>query len=101
MGGAKTHRVPAGDGAWTRRVEALAGALAGHKGEASVVLADQFVRYSLLAHNATLKTPSSGWRSRTIASARCTARAAAEWEINVTETAPHGRRVSPAHWIAR
>jgi len=96
VSGAKTIEIPAGDGSWTAPVEALAAALAGKKGEAAVVLADQFVRYSLLAHNATLKTPEQ-WtalathRFNTLHGPR-----AAEWQINVTETAPLGPRLACA-----
>jgi hypothetical protein len=96
ISGAKTIELAAGDGSWTAPVEALAAALAGQKGEAAVVLADQFVRYSLLAHNATLKT-SEQWlalaqhRFNTLHGPR-----AAEWQVNVTETAPLGPRLACA-----
>jgi len=96
VSGANTIEIPAGDGSWSAPVEALAAALAGRKGEAAVVLADQFVRYSLLAHNATLKTAEQ-WtalathRFNTLHGPR-----AAEWQINVTETAPLGPRLACA-----
>ncbi len=96
VSGAKTIEIPAGDGSWSAPVEALAAALAGHKGEAAVVLADQFVRYSLLADNATLKTAEQ-WtalathRFNTLHGPR-----AAEWQINVTQTAPMGPRLACA-----
>jgi len=57
ISGAKTVDVANGDGSWTAPVEALSAVLAGGKGEAALVLADQFVRYSLLAYNEALKTP--------------------------------------------
>ena len=55
--GAKSVDLPANDGSWAAPAEALGAALAGHKGTAAVVLADQFVRYALLGYNETLKTP--------------------------------------------
>src|SRR4051812_35231762 len=41
---------------WQAALEALPALLKGRKGEAAVVVADQFVRYTLLQHNAGLKT---------------------------------------------
>jgi hypothetical protein len=96
VSGAKTVELPAGDGSWHAPLEALAGVLAGRKGEAAVVLADQFVRYSLLAHNDKLKTAEQ-WaalathRFNTLHGPR-----AAEWQVNVTETAPLGARLACA-----
>jgi len=96
LSGAKTVEVAAGDGTWNAPVEALAAALAGAKGEAAVVLADQFVRYSLLAHNETLKTAEQ-WtalathRFNTLHGPR-----AADWQITVTQTAPIGPRLACA-----
>ena len=92
VSGAKTIEIAAGDGSWGAPVDALAG----RKGEAAIVLADQFVRYSLLAHNETLKTAEQ-WtalathRFNTLHGPR-----AAEWQINVTETAPMGPRLACA-----
>ena len=57
--GAKSVDLAANDGSWNTPVEALAATLAGRKGEAAVVLADQFVRYALLPYNETLKTRAS------------------------------------------
>ena len=96
VSGAKTIEVTGGDGSWGAPVEALAAALAGAKGEAAVVLADQFVRYSLLAHNETLKTAEQ-WtalathRFNTLHGPRV-----AEWQISVTQTAPMGPRLACA-----
>ena len=96
ISGAKTVDVANGDGSWTAPVEALSAVLAGGKGEAAVVLADQFVRYSLLAYNETLKTPEQ-WsalamhRFNTLHGPR-----AAEWQINVTATSPLGPRLACA-----
>ncbi len=96
LSGAQTVEITGGDGTWAAPVEALAAALAGRKGEAAVVLADQFVRYALLAHNETLKTPEQ-WnalalhRFNTLHGPR-----AAEWQVNVTDTAPLGPRLACA-----
>jgi len=93
---ARSVDLAANDGSWNSPVEALPAALAGRKGEAAVVLADQFVRYALLAHNETLKTAEQ-WaalathRFNTLHGPR-----AAEWQINVTETAPMGPRLACA-----
>ena len=94
--GAKSVDLAANDGSWNAPVEALAAALAGRKGEAAVVLADQFVRYALLPYSETLKTAEQ-WqalathRFNTLHGPR-----AAEWQINVTETAPMGPRLACA-----
>ena len=94
--GARSVDLAANDGSWNTPVEALAATLAGRKGEAAVVLADQFVRYALLQHNDKLKTPEQ-WqalathRFNTLHGPR-----AAEWQINVTETAPMGPRLACA-----
>jgi hypothetical protein len=94
--GAQSVELAANDGSWTAPVAALAAALAGRKGDAAVVLADQFVRYALLAHNEALKTPEQ-WQA--LATHRFTALhgpRAAEWQVNVTETAPLGPRIACA-----
>ena len=94
--GARSVDLAANDGSWNAPVEALAATLAGRKGEAAVVLADQFVRYALLPYNETLKTTEQ-WqalathRFNTLHGPR-----AAEWQINVTETAPMGPRLACA-----
>ena len=96
VSGAKTIEIPAGDGTWNAPVEALAAALAGHNGEAAVVLADQFVRYALLPYNAALKSEAE-WVA--LAQHRFSAlhgAPAAEWQVKVTETAPHGARLACA-----
>lgn len=96
ISGAKTVEIAGADGSWTAPVEALPAALAGRKGPAAVVLADQFVRYSLLAHNQTLKSPEQ-WialathRFNTLHGPR-----AAEWQVNVTATSPLGPRLACA-----
>ena len=45
VSGARAIELAANDGSWNAPVAALASSLGGMKGEASVVLADQFVRY--------------------------------------------------------
>ena len=94
--GAKSVDLAANDGSWTAAADALPAALAGRKGAAAVVLADQFVRYALLPYTDTLKTAEQ-WtalathRFNTLHGPR-----AAEWQINVTETAPMGSRLACA-----
>jgi hypothetical protein len=95
VSGQKAIELPVNDGSWTAAVEALAG-LKGMKGEAAVVLADQFVRYTLLPWNEQLKTPEQ-WNA--LASHRFTTLhgpKAGEWQITVAETAPMGPRLACA-----
>jgi hypothetical protein len=96
IAGGKSVELGANDGSWNAPVEALAGALTGMKGEASVVLADQFVRYTLLPWNETLKTPEqwaalAAHRFATLHGPR-----SAEWQVSVAETAPMGPRLACA-----
>jgi len=94
--GAKSVDIAAADGSWAAPLEALRTALAGHKGTAAVVLADQFVRYALLGYNETLKTPEQ-WQA--LALHRFNALhgpRAAEWQVNLTGTAPLGPRLACA-----
>ena len=86
-----------GAGDWRSTLAALPEVLKSCRGqEAAVVLADQFVRYALLPHNASLKSEAE-WaafaqhRFGTLHGAP-----AAEWQIKVTETAPHGARLACA-----
>jgi hypothetical protein len=96
ISGARSVDLPAADGSWQVPLAALPGALAGQKGEASVVLADQFVRYALLPWNETLKSREQ-WaalathRFNTLHGPRAT-----DWQINVAETAPMGPRLACA-----
>ena len=96
ISGAKSVDLAANDGSWNAPVEALAATLAGRKGDVSVVLADQFVRYALLPWNETLKSREQ-WaalathRFNTLHGPRAT-----EWQINVAETAPTGARLACA-----
>lgn len=94
--GSKSIDVPAADGSWGPAVDVLPSALAGKQGEAAVVLADQLVRYALLPWNETLKSAQqwaalASHRFNTLHGPR-----AAEWQINVTETAPMGPRLACA-----
>ena len=94
--GGKSVDLAANDGSWDKPLEALPAILADKKGEAAVVLADQFVRYALLPWNEALKT-SEQWTA--LATHRFTTLhgpRAAEWQINVTETAPMGPRLACA-----
>jgi len=84
-------------GDWRTSMDALSSVLKDHRNaEASVVLADQFVRYALLPYNAALKT-SAEWLAlaRHRFSALHGARAA-EWDVKITETAPDGARLACA-----
>ncbi|HET7366284.1 MAG TPA: hypothetical protein VFJ70_22120 [Burkholderiales bacterium] len=93
---ARAIELAANDGSWNAPVATLAASLGGMKGEAAVVLADQFVRYALLPYSETLKTREQ-WlalathRFNTLHGPR-----AAEWQISVAETAPQGPRLACA-----
>ena len=96
VSGARAIELAANDGSWNAPLQALASSLGGVKGEAAVVLADQFVRYALLPYNETLKTREqwaalASHRFNTLHGPR-----AAEWQITVTETAPMGPRLACA-----
>jgi hypothetical protein len=88
---------PPAMGDWRNAMSALESVLAAHRGvEANIVLADQFVRYALLPHNAALKT-SAEWLA--LARHRFTALhgvRAQDWEVKLTETAPEGARLACA-----
>jgi hypothetical protein len=82
---------------WRAAVDALPAILGGFRNhDVSLVLADQFARYGLLAWNAALKTEAQ-WlalarhRLGTVHGA-----AAADWEVKLTETAPNGPRLACA-----
>ncbi len=97
VAGVKAIDVPQGDGGWDAPLKCLPEILSARKNaEASVVLADQFVRYVLLPWNETLKSPEQ-WlalakhRFSGLHGAR-----AAEWDIRVTQTAPAGPRLACA-----
>jgi hypothetical protein len=96
VSGARSVELAGADGSWNVPLAALPAALAGQKGEASVVLADQFVRYALLAYNEKLKTAEQ-WQA--LALHRFNALhgpRAADWQVNITETAPLGPRLACA-----
>jgi len=85
------------DPEWRAALDALPGILADHRNyEASIVLADRFVRYALLPWNAALKSEEQ-WMA--LARHRLGAvhgTAAAEWDLKLTETAPQGPRLACA-----
>ncbi len=97
--GAQHAVPPVQDGVpdWQPAIEAFEKVLPGLKSrEASVVLADRFVRYALLPWSDTLKTHEQ-WLG--LARHRFTAvhgPVAAEWEIKFAETAPAGPRLACA-----
>jgi hypothetical protein len=83
-------------GEWQPAVQALPAILHGRKGQAAVVLADQFVRYSLLQPNEALKSDEQ-WLA--LARHRFTAvhgSRSADWDVKLTETAPSGPRLACA-----
>jgi hypothetical protein len=90
-------QLPANAPEWRAAVDALPQALAGIRNhDVSIVLADQFVRYTLLPWNAALKTEEQ-WT--TLARHRLSGvygAAAADWQIHLTETAPKGPRLACA-----
>jgi hypothetical protein len=96
VSGTKAVELQASDD-WRGALGALPEILKSHKSrEASVVLADQFVRYALLPWNEAVKK-SEQW----LALARHRFGAlhgaiAAEWDVKVTETAPLGARLACA-----
>ena len=93
---AKNVELPANDGSWRAAVEALPQVINSMKGDAAVVLADQFVRYTLLPWNESLKRAEQ-WQA--LAQHRFGAlhgAPAAEWQVKVTETAPLGARLACA-----
>jgi hypothetical protein len=96
VSGAKSLDIPAGDGGWQAALAALPEVLKGRSGPASVVLADQFVRYALLPHNETLKSDEQ-WAA--LARHRFSVLhgpRADEWQVRIAATAPHGPRLACA-----
>ncbi|HWM42782.1 MAG TPA: hypothetical protein VNP36_10120 [Burkholderiales bacterium] len=96
VSGAKAVELEAADD-WRAALDALPGILGAHKArEASVVLADQFVRYALLPWNQAVKS-----REQWLALARhrfgaLHGAAAAAWDVKLAETAPLGPRLACA-----
>lgn len=96
VSGAKSLDLASNDGSWAAAVEALPEVLKGRNGVASVVLADQLVRYALLPHNETLKSEDQ-WAA--LARHRFSVLhgpRADEWEVRLAATAPHGARLACA-----
>jgi hypothetical protein len=96
VAGAKSIDLPAADGGWAAALEALPEVLKGKSGVASLVLADQFVRYALLPHNETLKSDEQ-WAA--LARHRFSVLhgpRADEWDVKIAATAPHGPRLACA-----
>jgi hypothetical protein len=96
VSGAKSIDLVANDGTWTAALEALPELLKGKSGLASVVLADQFVRYALLPHNETLRG-ADDWSA--LARHRFSVLhgpRADEWDVKVAQTAPSGARLACA-----
>ena len=96
VSGASSLELPGNDGGWEMAVQALPEILKGKSGLASVVLADQLVRYALLPHNETLRgeaqwTALARHRFSVLHGPR-----ADEWEVKVAATAPHGARLACA-----
>lgn len=96
VSGSKAIELPSADD-WRAAADALPEILKAHKSrEASVVLADQFVRYALLPWTEAVKSPDQ-WLA--LARHRFSAlhgAAAAAWDVKVTETAPLGARLACA-----
>jgi hypothetical protein len=96
VSGSKAIELPSADD-WRAAVDALPEILKSHKSrEASVVLADQFVRYVLLPWNPAIKSEEQ-WLA--LARHRLGAvhgAAAADWDVKLTETAPSGPRLACA-----
>jgi hypothetical protein len=89
---------PLADGEeWRPALEALPQVLAGlHNHDVSVVVADQFVRYTLLPWNAALKNETQWLALARHRLAAVHGPAAAEWEVRLTDTAPSGPRLACA-----
>ena len=83
--------------AWRPAVDALARVLPMHKGDtASLVIADQFVRYALLPWSETLKTHEQWLALARHRFASVHGPLANEWEIKFAGTAPAGPRLACA-----
>jgi hypothetical protein len=96
ISGSKALELPGADD-WRAAVEALPEVLKTHHSrEASVVLADQFVRYALLPYSEAVKNPAQ-WQA--LARHRFSAlhgAIAAGWDVKVTQTSPMGARLACA-----
>ena len=96
VSGARSRELAANDGSWHAALDALPSVLAGEKGEACVVIADQFVRYTLLPWNETLKSADQWTALARHRFAALYGPRAAEWDVRVTETSPMGPRLAVA-----
>ena len=86
-----------GAGDWRSALAALPEVLKHYRNQdAAVVLADQFVRYALLPWNAALKSEAEWVALAQHRFAALHGAPAAEWQVKVTETAPHGARLACA-----
>lgn len=82
---------------WRPALDALPGVLAGFRHhDVSLVLADQFVRYALIAWNCAVKTEAQWLALARHRLATVHGAAAAEWDVKLTETAPSGPRLACA-----
>jgi hypothetical protein len=82
---------------WRAAIEALPGVLASFTNhDVRLVLADQFVRYALIAWNAALKTDEQWQALARHRLATVHGAAAAEWDVKLAETAPAGPRLACA-----
>ena len=96
VSGGKAVELQASDD-WRGALDALAEVLKAHKDrEASVVLADQFVRYALLPWNEAVKKPEQWLALARHRFGALHGAIAAEWEVKVTETSPLGARLACA-----
>jgi hypothetical protein len=85
------------DAQWRAAVDALPAVLAEFRNhDVSVVLADQFVRYALIAWNPALKTEAQWMALARHRLATVHGAAAADWDVKLTETAPAGPRLACA-----
>jgi hypothetical protein len=85
------------DAEWRAALQALPAVLASYRNhDVSLVIADQFVRYSLLAWNAALKSEEQWLALARHRLAAVHGAAAAEWDVKLTETAPSGPRLACA-----
>jgi len=97
VAGAKAIDVPEADGGWESPLRVFEKSFSDMKGsEGSVVLADQFVRYVLLPWNETLKTHEQWQALAKHRFAGLHGTRAAEWKVEVSETAPAGARLACA-----
>lgn len=96
VSGGKAVELQAADD-WRAAVDALPLILKAHAGRgASVVLADQFVRYALMQWSEAVKTPEQWLALARHRFGALHGALAAGWEVKVTETAPLGARLACA-----